>query len=243
MRRQPSFTALLASQDLGKSPETLPPTRSDGDEHAFLPFLPLRSRKTTSGLRPENFGKGSGEAATPQQGPISVRQTVRFGFGAGGGERREVRQRLDLGAHTSAVLEQTVEFSDDHVGNGPPKSRPSKTPKTNATRSKGRKRQRPEVTGDSIVPPESPSTLVYISQNVCRGSHTLGGESAQASLLQATDDVDELVGILNDTSVCDLSSDGEAQFERIWLSGNLNPRNVTLRSDENKRRCRICRRR
>ena len=40
---------------------------------------------------------------------------------------------------------------------------------------------------------------------------------------------------LNCSNVCELSDDGEAQFERIWNSGNLNSRNVTLRSDERKR--------
>ncbi|KAG0557481.1 hypothetical protein KC19_11G134100 [Ceratodon purpureus] len=93
------------------------------------------------GLSRKNFGEGFGEAATPQQGPISVRQTVRVGFGAGGGERREVRQRLDLGAHTTAILEQTVDFAE------PPSSRPSKTTRTNAMRSRGRKRLRPVETG------------------------------------------------------------------------------------------------
>ena len=40
---------------------------------------------------------------------------------------------------------------------------------------------------------------------------------------------------LRNSEVCNLSDDGEEQFERIWRIGILNPRSVSLRSDNSRR--------
>jgi hypothetical protein len=40
---------------------------------------------------------------------------------------------------------------------------------------------------------------------------------------------------LRNSEVCNLSDDSEAQFERIWQTGVLNPRSVSLRSDNSRR--------
>lgn len=66
-------------------------------------------------------------------------------------------------------------------------------------------------------------------------SHGNVTEFAQAPEMPSSNELDDLLGALHCSNVCELSDDGEAQFERIWNSGNVNSRNVTLRSDEFKR--------
>ena len=245
MRKPLSFTALLGSSQTGEIPA--PPPLSnvvnssilvDGltgeKDSEFRPFFPMRSRKrrvaknaTLSTPIAEVYGQAS--TLSPRQ--IHIHQTVSIEGGtcSAGQQLREVRQRLNLGGSCNAIVEQSATCV------GEPVPTPTRRPKTDAAGASGsRKRggRGNQTTGDSL--PSFANSLLTLDY-LPRDSHVSCLQIGQEESHPQNDELDEWIRVLNNDELCELSDGENAHFERIWNSGNLNSRNVTLRSDGNKR--------
>ena len=247
MRKPLSFMALLGSSQTGEIPA--PPLLSnvvnssvsvDGltgeRDSEFRPFFPLRSRKRRVAKNatlstPTAEGAGQASSLSPRQIHIHQSVSIEGGPSSPGQQLREVRQRLNLGGSCNVTVEQSATC----VGEPVPTPRRGQRPNNGTTGASGSRKRGScgsQTTGDSL--PSFANSLLNLDF-VPHDSHVSCLQIGQEESHPQNDELDEWIGVLNNADLCELSDGENAHFERIWNSGNVNSRNVTLRSDGNKR--------
>ena len=246
MRKPLSFTALLGSSQTSEIPAPPPlfnvvnsSVSVDGltgeKDSEFRPFFPLRSRKrrvAKNATLSTPTAEVSGQASTLSPRQIHIHQTVSIegGLSSARQQLREVRQRLNLGGSEFATLEQSATCVGEPVPT-PRRGRP-KTSAAGASGSRKRGGRGSQTTGDSL--PSFANSLLNLD-SLPRDSHVSCLQIGQEESHPQNDELDEWIRVLNNADLCELSDGENAHFERIWKSGNLNLRNVTLSSDGNTR--------